>query len=152
MMGASTHARFSAVARCALLAATVMSDDEPDESQWPALISLGEVLIAVYLPFAWTLFSKAPVLTGHRIGSFLVMPTFAPQALLYALTGSPVWELLCPMLGIFTVAGLACWGRHGGAKRIAAIAYALGGSVLLSIATVFLPQLEHLVLRAVGLH
>jgi hypothetical protein len=129
-----------------------MSDDEPEESQWPALLTLGEVLIAVYLPFVWTLFSKVPVLPEHRIGSFVLLPTFAPQALLFALTGSPVWEILCPMLGIFTVAGLACWGRHGGAKRIAAIAYAFGGSILLSIATAFLPQLEHVVLRAAGLH
>jgi len=126
--------------------------DEPEESQWPALITLGEVLIAVYVPFAWTLFSKVPVLPEHRIGSFLLMPTFLPKTLLFDLTGSPVCEIFCQMLVLFTVAGLACWGRHGGAKRIAAIAYAFGGSVLLSIATAFLPQLEHLVLRALGSH
>jgi hypothetical protein len=134
MMGAPILALFSAVARCALLAATDMSD-ESDESQWPALITLGEVVIAVYLPFAWALFSKVPVLPDHRIGSFLLMPIYWPQTLLFKFTGSPVCEILCQMLGIFTVAGLACWGRHGGAKRRVAVAGAFFGSLLLSIGT-----------------
>jgi hypothetical protein len=112
--------------------------DEPEESQWPALITLGEVLIAVYVPFAWTLFSSVPVFPGHRIGSFLLMPTFLPNTLLSALTGSSVFELLCPMLALIAVAGLACWGRHGGAKRIVAIIGAFAGSFLLSIGTAIL--------------
>ena len=129
-----------------------MSDDEPEESQWPALITLGEVLVAVYLPFVWTLFSKAPVLPEHRIGSFLLMPTYVPLSLLNAFNGSSVWEILCPMLALFTVAWLACWGRHGGAKRIAAIAYAFGGSILLSIATIYLPELHVLLAKVFHLH
>jgi hypothetical protein len=112
--------------------------DEPEESQWPALITLGEVLIAVYIPFAWSLFSKVPVLPAHRIGSFLLMPIFLPTKLLSDLTGSPVCEIICQMFAIFAVAGLACWGRHGGARRIFVVAWAFVGSLLLSIATAML--------------
>lgn len=116
--------------------------DEPEESQWPALITLGEVLIAVYVPFAWTLFSSVPAFADHRIGSFLLMPTFLPNALLVALTGSTVYELLCPMLALFTVAGLACWSRDGQGKRIVAVGGAFVGSLVLSIATAILVHLH----------
>jgi hypothetical protein len=112
--------------------------DEPEESPWPALTTLGEVAVAVYVPFAWSLFSRIPVLPEHRFVSFLLMPTYLPKTLLFDLTGSPVWEILCQMLVLFSVAGLACWGRHGGAKRIIAVVGAFVGSVALSIGTVIL--------------
>jgi hypothetical protein len=109
--------------------------DEVEESQWPALISLGEVLAAVYLPFVWTLFSKAPAFPNHPFGSLLIMPTFLVQSWLFDLTGSPVWEILCPMVGLIGVATLAGWGRHGGAKRFVAVGSVFLVSVGLSIAT-----------------
>jgi hypothetical protein len=114
-----------------------MSDDL-DEPQGPALISLGEVLIAVYLPFVWTLFSKTPAIPNHRFGSFVVMPTFLVQSLLFDLTGSAVYEIVCPMLGLIGLACLAGWGRHGGAKRFVAVAGAFVGSIALSVATAYL--------------
>jgi hypothetical protein len=116
--------------------------DELDESQWPALITLGEVVLAVYVPFVWTLFSKVPVLPEHRIGSFLLMPVYLPKTLLFDLTGSPVCEILCQMFAIFIVAGLACWGSHGGAKRIVAVVGGFVGALLLSIGTVILLNLH----------
>ena len=109
--------------------------DEPEESQWPVLITLGAVVVAVYVPFIWVFFDNFPASEGNRIGLFVLMPSSLFTMLTFNVTGSPVCQLLGPLVTLYTVAGLAYAGRRGGGTRIVIVVSTFVGSVFLSVLT-----------------